>query len=306
MVPLLLLFSALIFALIHLTPGDPANFFLPQDQTDPQLRARVLARLHLDQPLPVQYLAWASGLVRGDLGYSWTYDQPVLGVVTERFMASLQLWVPALLLALLVAVPVGVISALRKGSWVDHSATVLTLCGISLPDFWLGLMLLMLFSVGLRWLPAAGDGQSVDPVHRLSYFVLPVIVLAAPLIPFYSRLLRASLFEVLTTDYVRTARSKGLPRSLVLSRHSLRNALLPLATIVGFSAARLVGASVIVESVFAWPGLGRLALDASLRRDYPLVMGVVVLTFLVVMLINLLVDVGYMLLDPRIRLSTAR
>jgi peptide/nickel transport system permease protein len=306
MIPLLLLFSALIFALIHLTPGDPANFFLPQDQTDPQLRARVLARLQLDQPLPVQYFAWASGLVRGDLGYSWTYDQPVLGVVMERFTASLQLWVPALLLALLVAVPVGVVSAVRKGSWVDHGATVLTLCGISLPDFWLALMLLMLFSLGLRWLPAAGDGQSVDAVHRLPYFVLPVIVLSAPLIPFYSRLLRASLFEVLTTDYVRTARSKGLPRALVLSRHSLRNALLPLATIVGFSAARLVGASVIVESVFAWPGLGRLALDASLRRDYPLVMGVVVLTFLVVMLINLLVDVGYMLLDPRIRFSRAR
>jgi peptide/nickel transport system permease protein len=220
--------------------------------------------------------------------------------VADRFGNSAQLWFTTVVFSLALAFPIGIISAVKRNSWFDHGSTAVTLMGISLPDFWLGLMLLLVFSLALGWLPTSGNAGELPVLQRAPYFILPTLVLSLQLLPFYARFLRTSLYEVLLREYIVTARAKGLSQRLIVSRHALRNALLPMVTIIGFSIPRLVGAAVIVESIFAWPGVGRLALDAALRRDYPAIMGVTMVTFLFVVLTNLVVDVLYTFIDPRI------
>lgn len=300
LVPLLLLFSVFVFTLIRLAPGDPATFFMPAQIDDPAARDRIIAQLGLDKPLYVQYLLWLGGVVRFDFGFSWTYGQPVVEIIGQRFGASAQLWLATMLFALIVAIPVGIVSAVRRNSWFDTGTTFVSFLGISLPDFWLALMLLLIFALTLGWLPTSGLGADLPVFQRVPYFVLPVIVLGTHLLPWYVRFLRSSLIDVLARDYIATARAKGLPEQLVLGRHALRNALLPMVTIVGLSVPRFVGGAVIVESIFAWPGIGRLAVDAALRRDYPVIMGLTMFTFVFVVLTNLVVDLIYMRLDPRI------
>src|SRR6266700_3516973 len=262
--------------------------------------ARVRAELGLDQPLPVQYLAWAGRVLHGDLGYSFTYQTPAWDVIAERIPLTFQLQLAAIVVALAVSIPAGVLSAVRYRSVLDYSVTVGTLFGLSVPDFWFGLMLILIFSVGLGWFPATGTGADQGGLERLKYFVLPTVVLALAYVAAFTRFMRASLLDVIRSDYVTTARAKGLTQPMVLYGHALKNALIPVITIIGNYLPRLLGGSIIVETVFAWPGIGRLAYDAAFRRDYPIIMGLALVTGLAIVLLNIVVDLLYRLADPRI------
>jgi peptide/nickel transport system permease protein len=303
-VPLLLGLSIVVFLLIQIAPGDPTLFFIPSGPTDvavdPALRAQIRRELGLDQPVLIQYFAWFSRMLRGDFGYAFTYHVPVFSLVISRVPATLQLQGAALIVAVAAAIPIGILSATRQHSIVDHVATSASLFGLSLPNFWLALLLILLFSVRLGWLPSGGIGQGSGFAGRLPHLILPVLVLASEYMASYTRFVRSSVLEVLRADFVTTARAKGLSERRVMYRHALRNALLPMVTIAGLSLPRLVSGSIIVESIFAWPGLGRLAYDAVLRRDQPVIMAATLITSFAVILSNLVVDVIYLTLDPRI------
>lgn len=300
MLPLLLVVSLIVFTLIHSAPGDPAAFFVPEGEPDPKVREAVRRDLGLDQPLPIQYALWLRKAVVGDFGLSFRYQQPVMGLITERMPATFQLQGLAILLAIVISLPVGIISALRAGSVIDRTATVTTLFGLSMPEFWSALMLLLLFSLNLGWLPSTGMGQDKEFPQRATHYVLPALVLAFTYIAYYTRFAKTSMLEVIRQEYMTTARAKGLNESLVIVRHGLKNALIPLITIVGLSLPRLLGGSIIVESIFAWPGIGRLGLEAVLKRDYPVIMALTMVTTVVVLVLNLLIDIIYVIVDPRI------
>ena len=297
-VPLLLVLSLGVFTLVQLAPGDPTTYFLPDNPTDTQ-RELIVARLGLDQPVHVQYWRWLSGMLVGDFGTAYSYGRPALEVIGERLWPTLQLQTLAISLSVIIAVPAGILSAVRRYSWLDHVTTTSTLFGLSMPDFWFALMMTLVFSVNLGWLPSFGTGDG-GLLANWQYFVMPVLTLGLATVPWYARFMRASMLDVLSQDYVRTARAKGLPPSRVHYLHALKVAVLPVVTIIGLSLPRLVGGSVIVETIFAWPGLGRLAFDAVTRQDFPLIMALTVLTGAFVLLLNLLVDVLYTWLDPRI------
>jgi peptide/nickel transport system permease protein len=301
MIPLLLGLSLFVFVLIRLAPGDPTVFYLPAEQAaDPAVKARVMARLGLDQPLHIQYVRWLSNAVQGDFGFAYGYGEPVLKLIGEHVPATAELQFAALFLALILAIPIGVVSAIRQYSLLDNTVTVFAFFGLSMPNFWFALMLMLLFAVQLGWLPAIGAGQGKPLVERWKYFVMPTIVLGLGYMAIYVRFMRSSMLEVIHKEYVTTARAKGLSERRVLFTHALKNAILPVITVVGMSIPRLLGGAIIVESVFAWPGIGRLGYDAVLRRDYPTIMGLTILTAAFVMVTNLLVDVLYSLVDPRI------
>lgn len=303
MLPLLLGLSLLVFVLIHLAPGDPTLFYLPPEMSagvDPAIRLKVMTQLGLDQPLHVQYMRWLSSAIRGDFGFAYGYGEPVLSLIGSHVSATVQLQLGALLLALIVAIPIGIISATRQYSLLDNVVTVMALFGLSLPNFWFALLLMFLFAVRLDVLPAIGAGMDKPLIERLPYFVMPTVVLALNYMAVYVRFMRSSMLEVIRQDYITTARAKGLKESTVLFRHALKNAILPVITVVGMSIPRLLGGSIVVESVFAWPGIGRLGYDAVLRRDYPTIMGLTMLTAAFVLVVNLVVDILYSLVDPRI------
>jgi peptide/nickel transport system permease protein len=301
MIPLLLGLSLLVFVLIHLAPGDPALFYLPPERAaDPAIRLKVMAHLGLDQPLHIQYVKWLTSAVRGDFGFAYGYGEPVLKLIGDHVPATVQLQLAALILALVIAIPIGIISATRQYSLLDNSVTVFAFFGLSMPNFWFALMLILLFAVRWDVLPAVGAGAGKPALERLKYFILPTVVLAFNYMATYVRFMRSSMLENVRQDYVRTARAKGLPERSVLFGHALKNAILPVITVVGMSIPRLIGGSIIIESVFAWPGIGRLGYDAVLRRDYPTIMGLTILTAAFVMCTNLVVDVLYSLADPRI------
>jgi peptide/nickel transport system permease protein len=304
-IPMLLVLSILMFVLIEIAPGDPTVFFIPSSFSDvamdmDEFRAKIRHELGLDQPLYVQYLSWLSKTVRGDLGYAFTYRVPVTELIAPRISATVLLQLAALMMAVTIAIPVGIISATRQYSLVDHLITFSSFLGISLPNFWLALLLILFVAVRLRWLPSGGAGLGEPPLSRIPHFILPTLVLATEYIAWYVRFMRSSTLDVLRADYVTTARSKGLTERRVLYRHILKNALLPLITVVGLSLPRLVGGAIIVESIFAWPGLGRLAYDAVLRRDQPVIMALTLLTSATIILSNLVVDILYVFADPRI------
>lgn len=301
MIPLLFGLSLFIFVLIRLAPGDPTAFFMPPGQSvDPAVRERVLVRLGLDQPLHIQYIRWLTSALQGDFGFAYAYGEPVLNLIASRIPATVQLQLAALLLGLLIAIPIGILSATRQYSLTDNVVTVFAFFGLSMPNFWFALLLIYFFGVQLRILPTVGAGVDKAWPERLSYFIMPTLVLALNNMASYVRFMRSSMLEVIQQDYIRTARAKGLKESVILYKHALKNAILPLITVVGFSLPRLLGGAIIIESVFAWPGIGRLGYDAVLRRDYPTIMALTMITATFVMVVNLLVDLTYAFVDPRI------
>ena len=285
--------SVFIFCLVRLLPGDPARMMLPESASAEQVQA-MRRSLGLDQPIPVQYVIFASQAVRGDLGRSLFYGAPATEVVLGHLPATLQLAGFSLSFALLVAVPVGVLSAVRRDSIWDFLAIGLALAGQSMPAFWLGLTLILVFAVLLGVLPAAGSGS-------LAHLILPGITLGAYLMALVTRLVRSGLLNVLNEDYVRTARAKGLGAWAVTYGHALRNVLIPLITVVGLQLGSLLGGAVITETVFAWPGVGTVLFTAINARDYPLIQASVLLLSIFFVLINLAVDLLYAYVDPRIR-----
>ncbi|HBG95360.1 MAG TPA: glutathione ABC transporter permease GsiC [Chromatiaceae bacterium] len=284
----------LVFLLIHLIPGDPVTAMLGESARPADQQALRLA-LGLDRPLAEQYASYLTGLLQLDLGYSFQDQRPVAGILGERLPATLQLAGASLLLALMLAVPLGLLAAYRNGSPWDAGAMTFSLLGISIPNFWLGPLLIMVFSLWLGWTPVSGNDQPLS-------LLLPAVTLGTALSAVLARMVRASVLEVLGEDYVRTARAKGLSEFAVLRRHALRNAWLPVLTLVGLQLGGLLGGAVITETVFAWPGVGSLLVESIQARDFPLVQGCVLLISLVYVFVNMLTDLAYTWIDPRIAL----
>lgn len=301
-VVVLWLVSVITFLLIHLTPGGPA-VLSGMDYTAEQ-REQIRRAFGLDRPLPERYLAWMGRVVRGDFGMTLNTSMDIGQLLAERMPPTLLLAGSALVLSVVVGVPAGILSALRPYSVYDYVITVLTFVGVAVPSFWLAILLILGFAVELRWLPSSGlatVGAPFSVADRLRHLLMPMIVMSTITMPYVVRFTRSAMLEALRLDYVRTAWAKGLGPARVIIRHALRNALFPVITVVGLQLPRLVSGSVVTEQVFAWPGMGRLAVTAAVSRDYPLIMAVTVVVSAVVLLSNLLVDVLYGLLDPRVR-----
>jgi ABC-type dipeptide/oligopeptide/nickel transport system permease component len=294
-IPVLLGVATLVFLLIHFIPGDPAQAMLGEGAA-PEDVAQLRARLGLDRPLLAQYGSFLQGLVRGDLGVSLRNDQPVLEQILERMPATAELAFASMAVAVLIAVPLGIIAAVWRGTFVDYSAMTLSLVGISVPNFWLGPLLAIVFAVELGWLPVGGRGT---PAH----LVLPAVTLGAALAAILARMTRASLLEELREPYVLAARAKGVSRTRAVLRHAFRNSLIPIVTILGLQFGVVLTGAVITETIFAWPGIGRLLIQSISFRDYPTVQGCVLLIAVTYVGVNLLTDLTYGFLDPRIRVD---
>lgn len=292
-VPALLVVTVLVFAIVRLIPGDPARILAGDFATDQVVR-ELRERWQLDRPLPVQYAAYLGGLLHGDLGRSTATSLPVAADLWERFLRTLQLAAAAIVIGVLVGGLAGVLGATRRSSVVDYLATVVSLVGVSTPIFWSGLILILLFSVRLEWLPAGGTGG-------LSHLVLPAVSLGLFGAGVIARQTRSSMLEVLGEEFVRTARSKGLAERIVIYKHALRNALIPIVTVVGDQFGRLLGGAILTETVFSWPGMGRYLIDAIAMRDYPVIQAIILVFAACFFVINLLVDISYGLVDPRVR-----
>ena len=304
MAPLLAGISLVVFALIQLAPGGPEAALLSSGRfVDPSVVEASRVKLGVDQPAPVQYLRWAAAALGGDLGVSYSTTRPVVHMIAERLPATLELMGSAFLLAAVLAALIGLAGALRPHSWIDLLGAGASVVGLAMPVFWLGLLLQLAFAVELGWMPVSGThtvGASSLGDH-LAHLVLPTIVLASRYVASWSRYFRASLMSALQSDYVRTARAQGLPESRVLFVHAVRNALVPVVSVMALGLADLVSGAVITETVFAWPGIGRLFVQAMFARDYPVLMGILLMGSLTVIVFNLLADIVYGLLDPRIR-----
>ena len=301
--PVLFFVSLIVFSLINLVPGDPARIMLGEEASKEALSA-LRKEMGLDRPLYVRYLLWLSHVARGDFGRSVRDGRPVLDTLLLKLPVTIELAVTSLLVAWVIAIPAGVVAAWKQRTALDYAATTVALAGISVPNFWLGIMMIYLFAVNLRLLPPSGYIEPwIDLTRSLRLMVMPSIVLGAALAALVMRLLRSSMLEVLGTDYIRTARSKGLGDAVVLIRHAMKNAMIPVVTVMGLQLSGLLGGAVITETIFAVPGLGRLTVDSILTRDYPMVQGVVLFAALAVVATNLIVDLTYAVLDPRIRLG---
>jgi peptide/nickel transport system permease protein len=300
-VPILLIVSLITFTMIHLIPGDPAAAIAGMSATSEQI-ANIRRDLGLDQPLLTQLGHWYLNLLHGDLGRSLLLGQPVLQASMSRLPVTLALSAYALVLTLLFGLVSGIVAALRQNTWVDQAAMVLAMLGISVPNFYLGLLMIILFAVQLRWLPTGGYiPLTADPVGWLATSTMPAISLALLLTGLLARITRSTMLEVLRQDYIRTARAKGLPERRVVLKHALTNALIPITTVVGIIVSLLISGSVVTETLFSIPGIGQLLTQAVLNRDYPMVQGGLLITTALLVLINIGVDVCYALLDPRVR-----
>jgi peptide/nickel transport system permease protein len=301
LVPILLVVGAVVFGLVHLSPGDPAVVLLGSEASSEQV-TRLRERLGLDDPLPVQFLRWLRGALRLDFGTSLFIGKPVIEALLDRAQPTLLLTLYALTLSVALGIPAGVVAAVRPGSWLDRAVMVVAVSGAALPSFFVSIMLILVFAVAWRWLPSGGFVElSQDPVGHVRTMVLPAVALGFSSAGILARLVRSTLLEVLREDFVRTARAKGLTESTVMVRHALRNALIPAVTMIGYSTAGLLGGAVVTETVFNIPGMGRLVVQSIARRDLPVIQGAVMLTAAVYLLCNLLVDVLYGCLDPRVR-----
>ena len=292
-VPALLVVTVLVFAIVRLIPGDPARILAGDFATDQVVR-ELRERWQLDRPLPIQYAAYLGGLLRGDLGRSTATSLPVAADLGERFLRTLELAAAAIVIGVLVGGLAGILGATRRASAADYLATVVALVGVSTPIFWSGLILILLFSVRLEWLPAGGTGG-------LAHLVLPAASLGLFGAGVIARQTRSSMLEVLGEEFVRTARSKGLAERIVVYKHALRNALIPIITVVGDQFGRLLGGAILTETVFSWPGMGRYLIEAIAMRDYPVIQGIILVFAACFFVINLLVDISYGLVDPRVR-----
>lgn len=303
-VPLLLAITLLSFALMKAAPGGPLSIYLENPDISKEDIAQLRAQLGLDDPVPVQYLKWVANLSRLDWGYSYVTHERVVDRIGQRLPNTLFLMSVALLLTLAIAIPIGVLAAVRQYSWFDYTATAGAFFGISMPVFWFGLLAILAFAVQLRWLPTSGMltiGSDFDALDRLRHLVMPAGVLALVSAAHYTRYIRGSMLEVIHQDYVRTARAKGLGERLVVMRHAFKNASLPFVTLLALDLPELFTGAVVTETIFAWPGMGRLYLDSVSRLDYSVLMAILTVSATLLVLSNLLADVLYAYLDPRIR-----
>ena len=297
-IPILIGVATIVFALMFIIPGDPARLLMGQ-HGDEKTLATIRHKLGLDRPIYVQYGKFIVRLARGDLGVSYRQRRPVAEIIRERFPATAKLAVASMVIAVIIGIAAGIIAAVNRNTVLDWLVMVFSLTGISMPVFWLGMMLILVFAAGLGWLPVGGYGRSGD----LRHIILPALSLAAVSVGYIARMMRSSMLEVIGKDYIRTARAKGLTSRAVILRHALRNAFIPVITIIGINFASLLGGAVATETVFAWPGLGRATVDAIRVRDLPVVEGCVMFLAFLFVIANLLVDLSYAWLDPRIRLD---
>jgi peptide/nickel transport system permease protein len=300
-IPVMVVVAVAVFALLHVTPGDPA-VIIAGDYASPDDVARIRAKLGLDRPFLTQVGIWLGQIVQGDLGTSIFSGLPVATLIKQRAGTTVSLTIFAMLISVGVGVPLGIVAAWKKGSWLDRLVMVMAVSGFSMPVFWLGFLLVYVFAISFAWLPV----QGYQPLTAgfwpfLRHLILPALTLSVIYMALVARMTRASMLSVLSEDYIRTAFAKGLPPGRVLVRHALKNASLPIVTIIGIGFALLIGGAVVTESVFALPGLGRLTVDAIVRRDYPVIQGVLLLVSGVYVMINLVIDMLYVFLDPRIR-----
>ena len=320
-IPVVVLISLLVFLLIHAAPGDPADLLL-SDEASPADIADARRRWGLDQPIYIQYLHFLTNIAAGDLGISFRYADPVIGLIGQRLPATIELAIASLLIAIIFGVPLGVWAGAKPNSWADNLGSVFGFFGISMPSFWLGIMLILIISGYFNWLPSSGRStygvaQGLETGFYIShsllsgnikvawdgikYIIMPAIALGTGMMGLVMRVTRSSVLEIMSEDYVRTARAKGLDESTVLWRHVLRNALVPVITVVGLELGTLLSGSIIVETVFAWPGSGSLLISAIQSRDYPLITGTVLTYTIAFVAINFVIDILYALIDPRIR-----
>lgn len=300
-VPTLVFVSMLVFGLQQLLPGDPAKILAGEDQ-DPSVVAYLRAKMHLDESLPLRYLHWVGGVFQGDLGESQRMQQPVLDLVLQKLPVTLELALLAFCIALLIGVPAGIAAAVGRGRWPDALANGFALWGISTPNFWLGILLILLFSVQLGWLPASGYVSPFEDLSaNLAAMVMPAFVLGNAIAGVLMRHTRSSMLQVLSSDYVRTARSKGLPEHVVILKHAFRNALTPVITLGALELGTLLSGAVLTEQVFTIPGFGKLVVDAVFNRDYAVVQGVVLVTATAYISLSLLADLAYFAANPKLR-----
>jgi peptide/nickel transport system permease protein len=300
-IPTIILISMFVFSLQKLLPGDPA-LIMAGEQRDPAAIAYYRAKYHLMEPIPNQYVYWVNDMAHGDFGMSLRTSQPVLTLIGQKLPVTIQLAVMSMFLALLIGIPAGILSAVKKGTITDYIANIVALSGLSIPNFWLGIMMILLFSVHLGWLPASGYVSPLaDPIQSLRTMLMPSLVLGAMIASAFMRHARSAMLTVLKTDYVRTARAKGLKEYVVVLKHAFRNALIPVVTVAALIFGELLAGAVLTEEVFTIPGFGKLIVDAVFNRDYAVVQGVVLCTAVMFILMNLLADVAYVLLNPRLR-----
>ena len=300
--PTILLVSILVFALQQLMPGDPAVVLAGEERGSPEVIAQIRAQLWLDRPLPIQYLHWASGVLHGNLGWSWRIREPVLELILTKLPVTLQLAAMAFVIALCIGVPAGVLSAVYRNSVWDYVINLVGLAGLSTPNFWLGIMLILLVSVQLGWLPPSGYVPLTEDWRQsLATTIMPAFVLGNAIAAVLMRHTRSAMLTALDQDFVRTARAKGLGETVVVVRHAFRNALVPVVTLGALELGTLLSGAVLTEQVFSIPGFGKMVVDAVFNRDYPVVQGVVLVTAAIYILLNLLADVIYVLINPRLR-----
>jgi peptide/nickel transport system permease protein len=306
LVPILVLASIIIFTIMHMIPGDPAQVYAGPDAT-PEALAAIRKAMGLDQPLPIQYLFWVQHVVRLDFGVSYTSKYPVIDLIQQKAGATLELALAAAILQVAIGIPLGILAALNQRRWIDYAISGYNSVVMAIPNFWLGILLILLLSLQFRVLPPAGRIEFLaHPTVAWKSLLMPAISLALFASASVTRFTRAAMLEVLGEQYVRTARAKGLRERVVIVRHALRNALIPVVTVVGIHFGYLLGGAVIIESVFAWPGMGRLIMQGIGNRDYTVVQGALVLFVAAFVILNLLIDVCYVFLDPRIRLTAGR
>ncbi|AYM08742.1 ABC transporter permease [Agrobacterium radiobacter] len=300
-IPTLLIISIFVFSLQKLLPGDPV-LAMAGEERDPATIEFLREKYRLNDPVPLQYINWLGGVVTGDFGISLRSNQPVLELIGQKLPVTIQLAVMAMFFAMVIGIPIGILAAVKKNTWIDYTANIVALSGLSIPNFWLGIMLILLVSVKLGWLPASGyESIFVDPVRSIETMIMPAFVLGNALAATLMRHTRSAMVAVLSSDYIRTARAKGLsPREIILS-HSFRNALLPVITLLALLFGELLAGAVLTEQIFTIPGFGKMTVDAVFTRDYAVVQGIVLCTAVGFILMNLLADIAYVLLNPRLR-----
>ena len=303
--PVLFLVSVIVFSLLHMIPGDPVDFiFATEDLTDPSVREDFERILGLDKPLHIQYLVWLGGVLIGDFGESIHYQRSNMELIVERFPATILLTIFSTVVSILISIPAGVIAAIRRNSPSDYTAMSFALLGISIPNFWLGILLILAFSLYFPILPSSGyEASLTSPWTTLSYLILPSITLGTGMAAIVARMTRSEMLEEIGKEYVRTARAKGLAERRVIFKHTLKNALVPVLTVIGLQFGRLLGGTVIVEHVFAWPGVGSLVVGAVYGRDYPLVQALILIFAVIFVVVNFFVDILYKYANPRITLE---